>query len=270
MAHDIEAVEQAVLDQAALTPTEVEVDSGKVIQRVQAITKAIDGAVKVSLQRTNVSDWVKMGDKYYLQASGCQKIRAVWGIYFRDKDIVKEDYPDGSYGYYVTGKVGAQLLDRFYGKEITIEADGGRSSKDPFFTGKDGMKQPDPMDVRKAAVSNFEARAITSFLGLKNFTAQDLINNGIPVDKVTKVEYQKGAEGGGNTAVISEAQRKRLFAICNANKVSEPMVKEYLAKHYKIDSTSKILRADYEKICAWAEKGGVSEIQVDRDPGSEG
>jgi hypothetical protein len=88
--------------------------------------------------------------------------------------------------------IGSQLLDRFYGKEITAEADGGRSSKDPFF-GK-GDRTPDPQDVRKAALSNFEARAISSFLGLKNFTDEDLRKNGIAVDRVQGVEYAKGAE----------------------------------------------------------------------------
>ena len=262
-----EIVREVEVDQIALRPEEV--DSVAVIKRVEAITKAIDGAVKVSLQRTNYSDFVKMGGKFYLQASACQKIRSVWGIYFRNKEVIKETNADGTYGYYVTGVVGSQLLDRFYGKEITIEADGGRSSKDPFFTGKDGLKEPDPMDVRKAAISNFEARAISSFLGLKNFTEDDLRKNGIDVSKITGVEYQKGAEGGGNTALISEPQRKRLFAMCKTAGISESFLKERLQKLYKIDSTSKIARKDYEAICAWVEKGGVDEIEVDREPGQE-
>ena len=252
-------------DEIAIRPEEI--DSIAVIRRVEAITKAIDGAVKVSLQRTNSSDWVKMGGKFYLQASGCQKIRSVWGIYFRDKACVREDYPDGGYAYYVTGLIGSQLLDRFYGKEITAEADGGRSSKDPFF-GK-GDRTPDPQDVRKAALSNFEARAISSFLGLKNFTSEDLAKNGIKVDSVQSVDYAKGAEGGGNTSIISEAQRKRLFAICKTSGMGEAPLKEYLQKKYKIDSTSKIQRKDYEAICAFAEKGELPAIDVD-EPGANG
>lgn len=268
MGNEIEVVKDVQVDEMALRPDEV--DSVAVIKRVEAITKAIDGAVKVSLQRTNSADFVRMGGKFYMQASACQKIRSVWGIYFRNKEVAKEVNPDGSYGYYVTGVVGSQLLDRFYGKEITIEADGGRSSKDPFFTGKYGLKEPDSMDVRKAAISNFEARAISSFLGLKNFTEDDLRKNGIDVSKVTGVEYQKGAEGGGNTAIISDAQRKRLFAICKTSGLGEAPLKEYLQKNFKIDSTLKILRKDYEVICNWAEKGQLPEIQTqDREPGED-
>ena len=259
MSDNQEIVREAQVDQMALAPQEI--DSLAVIRRVEAITRSIDGAVKVSLQRTNSADWVKMGEKYYLQASGCQKIRSVWGIYFRDKEVIREDRQDGSYSYYVTGLVGSQLLDRFYGKEITVESDGGRSSNDPFFT--KGNREPDQMDVRKAAISNFEARAISSFLGLKNFTAQDLKNNGINVDGVAKVEYNKGAEGGGNTSIISEAQLKRLMVIQSKARVADDILKNYLQKNYKIDSRSKILRSDYEKICNWVEKGGLDEIQLD-------
>lgn len=259
---DKEALELAREDQSALQPWEV--DSGKVLTAIQGVTTALDGAVKISLQRTNANDWVKMGDKYYLQASGCQKIRSVWGIYFRDKQVVREDYPDGGYGYYVTGLVGSAVLDRLYGKEVTIEADGGRSSNDGFFSGKDGKKYVDPMDVRKAAISNFEARAIANFLGLKNFTAQDLLKNNIKLDAVAKVEYAKGAEGGGNSELISEAQRKRLFAICKSKQVSEEALRGYLTLKLNIDSTSKILRKDYEAVCNWADSGG------DIEPGSEG
>jgi len=250
---NVEVVKEYETDQVALMPQEI--DSIAVIRRIEAITRSIDGAVKVSLQRTNSSDWVAMGGKYYLQASGCQKIRAVWGIYFRDKEVLKEDRPDGSYSYYVTGLVGSQLLDRFYGKEITVEADGGRSSNDPFFT--KGNRQADPMDIRKAAVSNFEARAISSFLGLKNFTKEDLERNGIKTSQVATVDYQKGAEGGGNTAVISEAQAKRLFAIANSVGVKQEDLKAFLQKRYQVDTSAKILRKDYEEICNAVQSGSL-------------
>ena len=257
---DIELAKEANADLIALRPDEI--DSSAVIRRAEALVKALDGAIKVSLQRTNAADWVAMGGKYYLQATGCQKIRSVFGIYFRDKEVVKEDYPDGSYGYYVTGIIGSAVLDKLYGKEVTMECDGGRTSKDPFFSGKDGMKQPDPQDVRKAALSNFEARSIANFLGLKNFTPEDLTKNGINVGSVAKVEYKKGAEGGGNTDTISEAQRKRLFAICKSVNVAEDTIKDHLKKNYKIDSTSKILRSDYEVICNWVQAGGVEVIDA--------
>lgn len=267
MSNDIQEISKEVItDQMAIRPDEI--DALKVIRRVDAITKAIDGAVKVSLQRTNSSDWVKMGDKYYLQASGCQKVRGVFGIYFRNKSVIREDYSD-SYGYFVTGLIGSEFLDRLYGKEVTMECDGGRSSKDAFFTGKDGKKEPDPMDIRKAAVSNFEARAISSFLGIKNFTQEDLTKNGININAIQKVDYQKGAEGGGNSSLISEAQRKRLWAICKSKSVSEDSLRKYLKIAHKIDSTEKITRTTYESICNAVETDSIVDVIMEAESGDK-
>jgi len=253
-------IQEAVVEKAGVpTPLEVELDSQKAIARISAIAHVIDGCAKVSIQRTNPKDWVKMGDSYYLQAAGAQKIRPIWGIYYRDREVTRESNPDGSYSYIVTGKVGSKVLDQLYG-EVIIEIDGGRSSSDAFFTGKDGNKVPDPMDIRKAALANWEARAVTALLGLKNMSAEDLQHNGISVSGIAKVDYQKGAEGGGKTEFISAAQQKRLFAICKANGLSENQLKTYLTLHHNVDSTSQIKRGkQYENICYWAETGGSAK-----------
>jgi len=246
----------AVIEQASTpTPLELALDSQKAIARISAIANVIDGCAKVSIQRTNPRDWVKMGDSYYLQATGAQKIRPVWGIYYRDRQVTKESNPDGSYGYIVTGKVGSKVLDQLYG-EVVVEIDGGRSAADAFFT--KGNRTPDPMDVRKAALANWEARAVTALLGLKNLSAEDLQRNGLNVKIITGVEYQTGAEGGGQSnEFISQAQQKRLFAIAKANGVSENQLKTYMMSNNNIASTSQIKRGEqYNSIVAWAESGG--------------
>lgn len=241
-------------------------NSVKALEKVDAITKVIDGAVRLALQRTVAVDWVSMGGKWYLQASGVEKIRSVFGLYFRDRKIVKEDFQDGSYAYICSGTAGSKLLDSLYG-ETTIEVEGMRSSKDGFFSSNN--REPDPMDVRKSAYANFTVRAAKALLGFGNYATEDLLKMGVKVNQSAKVDYAKGAEGGGNTALISEAQRKRLFAICKSSGLGEAPLKEYLQAHFKIDSTSKILRKDYEAICNWAEKGELPVIQTDREPGEE-
>lgn len=249
------------------TPLEVELDSQKAIARIASIAQVIDGCAKVSIQRTNPSDWVRLkhidrsgkpSESFYLQATGAQKIRPIWGIYFRSRQVTKETNPDGSYAYIVTGLVGSKVLDQLYG-EVVIDIEGGRSSNDPFFT--KGNRVPDPMDIRKAAFANWEARAVTAILGLKNLSAADLAKNGVAVDAVSGYSFECGAEGGGNALVISEAQRKRLWAICKENRVSETTLKEMLERKFKLDSTAKILRSQYEAICEWAQRGGLEERQ---------
>jgi len=235
------------------TPTaiEIQLDSQKAVSRIASINQVIDGAVKVSLQRTNPSDWVKMGDKLYLQASGAQKLRAVWGLYYRDRHSLRENNPDGTYSYIVTGVIGSKLLDGLYG-EVTLEIEGGRSSNDPFFSKNN--REPDPLDVRKAALANWEARAVTALLGLGNLSPSDLAKNGVDTSKITGVVYAKGAEGGGQTGLISEPQQKRFHAIRNQHRISEDLAKALLAE-YGFDSSAKITRAKYEEICALLEKG---------------
>lgn len=250
---DVSVVEDAVVEQVG-TPNalEVSIDSQKAIARISAVSQVLSGCAKASIQRTNPQDWVKMGASYYLQATGAEKIRAVWGIYYRDRKIAKEIHEDGSYSYLVTGVVGSKVLDQLYG-EVTIEIDGGRSSSDPFFTKNN--RDPDPLDVRKAALANWEARAIAALLGLKNMTADDLKANGIDVGKITGVEYQRGAEGGGQASVvISEAQRKRLYAISKTANVSEGAMKGLL-QVFGFATSEKITRDKYEAICAVVEAG---------------
>lgn len=250
--HEEVIIENPIVEQVSSpTAIEIQLDSQKVVSRIASVNQVIDGAVKVSLQRTNPSDWVKMGDKLYLQASGAQKLRAVWGLYYRERHSTKETNPDGTYSYIVTGIIGSKLLDGLYG-EVTLEIEGGRSSNDPFFT--KGNREPDPLDVRKAALANWEARAVTALLGLGNLSANDLIKNGVDVSQITGVNYTKGAEGGGNTSVISDGQRKRLYAISKEAKVAEETVKELLAR-YGWSSSSQITREKYDEVCLVVQGG---------------
>lgn len=272
--------QEIVVEQSATpTPLEVQLDSQKAIARISAVAQVIDGCAKASIQRTNHADWVKMGEGYYLQASGAQKIRPIFGIYFRDRHVTKEINPDGSYAYLVSGVVGSKVLDQLYG-EITIEIDGGRSSNDPFFKGRDGTKEADPLDVRKAALSNWEARAVTALLGLKNLNAEDLKRNGIDVGAVTSFTYQKGAEGGGQTGLISEAQGKRLYAISSTARVANETVKELLLR-YGWTSSTQITRDKYEEVCTVVQAGPGAvakkivemagfKTQTVREPGEDG
>lgn len=223
--------------------------------KIQNVSEILDKAVRIALRRTRPQDWVKMGDKFYLEASGVEKIRGVFGLYFRDRVVVREDMPDGTYAYICSGIAGCKLLDGLFGESITVDIEGARSSGDAFFAKQD--REPDPMDIRKSAYANFIVRASKTLLGLGNYTEADLQEMGVSISKVTRVEYKKGAEGGGDKTFISEAQRKRLFAIAKKNGVTETQIKTHLKLFYKVESTEKIKRGDmYNNIVAWAESGG--------------
>jgi len=56
--------------------------------------------------------------------------------------------------------------------------------------------------------------------------------------------------------VISQAQGKRLFAICMGAGFEKDDIKPWLKEKFGYSSTKDILKADYEEICNSAEKGG--------------
>jgi hypothetical protein len=66
--------------------------------------------------------------------------------------------------------------------------------------------------------------------------------------------------------LISESQRKRLWAICKARGVKEIELKDRLAL-YGFGSGYNVTKDKYDEICAWAEKGGKEEyIPPDAPP----
>lgn len=69
-----------------------------------------------------------------------------------------------------------------------------------------------------------------------------------PHDKPIKPNPAKAGEP------ISEAQAKRLFAICKSSGWTTNELKECLVLGWHIDSTKSILRSDYEEICEMVAK----------------
>lgn len=144
---------------------------------------------QLSLAMTDNSDWTNQSGNPYLGGSGAEKLKAIWGIYIKEVQI--EQIPDGGgFIFQCKGIVGSKVT----GEES--EYIGGRNSNDTFFTGADNQKTVDLMDVRKAAFTNFEVNGILRLLGLRNLTWEDLNVGGLNEDKITKIKYGKGSQGG--------------------------------------------------------------------------
>ena len=203
---------EALVQQAATpTPSEIAFDSQHAVKRAENIIKAMDSVIKLALLRTNYQDWVRMGKGLYLQESGAMKVRPVFGIYFRDLTIAKENHEDGSYAYTSQVTCGSTVLDKWYGTEATIEQIGTRSSRDTFFTGKDGRKEADEQDVKKAAIANCRGRAIVALLGLQNMSDDDLRKVGVDVSKIAGVEYKTGSQGGATASGTDKEIQVKLY-----------------------------------------------------------
>ena len=151
---------------AAIADTNLVAIAEEADKRLAAFEKIWKG----SLTRTNAHDWVDEGGKPYLQASGAQKIARWLGVSWRVNPPIEEDLGGGHYLIKYTGEFAL-------GGAVISEV-GTRSSKDPFFSRAKGRDLPaseiDKGDVMKSAYTNLLGRGITTLLGLRNLTWQDL------------------------------------------------------------------------------------------------
>lgn len=182
-------------------------------KRIDAIIKVKQVALKV----TNARDWTDQNGNPYLQVSGSEKIANLFNISWRIEEPKYEEESDGNFGYSIKGifSLGAR----------TIEVEGTRSSKDPFFnryeykkdpaTGKEEktVKHPstiDKGDVKKTALTNLYGNGITRILGIRNLTWDDLYKYaGITQEMVKgKVSYNQ-REANGDKPPIQKPQAKQ-------------------------------------------------------------
>jgi hypothetical protein len=198
------------------------VDPAAEMAKFDAANQLLAKLVPATIKATKPQDWLKMGDKVYLQATGLERIAPLWGLCFSEPKIVREDYPDNTFGYGVSGWVRSR-----FGVSHHV---GGRSSADPFFDSFDEEKPsgwrdmqpgeraewkakhrlpPDPMEVRKAAVTNWMVRAGSMICGLRGLTLADL--QAQKIDGVAAVEYGKGQKGGATATSDLTARRTALW-----------------------------------------------------------
>ena len=256
------------------------ISDNTIIQLAEQAEKRVDAMLKIkrlALKMTNRHDWTDQGGKPYMQVSGAEKVARLYGISWQIDEPVFETEEGGHFSYTYKGY--------FSLAGATIEAIGTRSSKDPFFTRYEyGPKDEngnskrtslppsaiDKGDLKKAAYTNLLGNGISRILGLRNLTYDDLQEfAGITKDMIGKVEYKSkskessSSSGAPSGDVISDAQRKRLYAIYKGSGKTDNQVKEYLFENYKVESSTAILKKDYETICKWAETKS-------REPGQEG
>ena len=171
------------------------ISDDKIIQMAENAEKRI-GAIKkikeISLKVTNVNDWIDQQGRPYLQASGSSKVARVFGVSWRIDEPTYEEDEEGYRTYTFKGE--------FSLAGATIESLGVRSAKDPFFTTryKDGHKttltgaEVDNGDVKKAALTNLLGNGVTTILGIRNMTWDEIKNvTGFTKEDVTNVQYKK-------------------------------------------------------------------------------
>ena len=157
------------------------------------------GKIKVaSLNTLGNQDFHRLDGKPYLQGTGCEKLKPLWGIYFRDVTIepsaaeIRRAIEDGRQ---VTVECMGTAGSRVTGEESVFI--GTRSSDDKFFGGQqEKLGQMDAGHLRKAAYTNFEVNAITRLLGLRNLSWDEIQGAGHKQEGVgASVAYDRSGDG---------------------------------------------------------------------------
>lgn len=220
-------------------------------EAIKVLDKVVDLMNKVRpvlIKGTKPQDWIKQGDKFYLQGVGVERIAPILGIETANvKTFEIRDDATGIIRVVTSGDISSRLLNIGY-----EGVEGSRSSDDPFFT--KGGKKADMSDLRKSAYTAFLARGISQLGGLRGLVEDDLTAGGLDISKISKVEYKDNKAGETSAAgFISEPQGKRLWAICKDSGVSQESLKAYLLEAFKITTSKEIKKGDYESICTWVQ-----------------
>lgn len=195
------------------------------LEHFQRMEKLLPNLRAASVKLTKPQDWVQMGKSVYFQGIGAERVTAMWAIVLGRPDVVMESYPDGTFAYIVTGPCMSRLTGVIY-----TGVEGGRWSGEDFFERfneakpryeewqkltadqkaawkKEHALPPSPLDVRKAAVTNWQVRCITMLTGLRGLTPEDLAAHGVKAG--TNVQFKGGSQGG--KATTTNADGKKVF-----------------------------------------------------------
>jgi len=191
MNQETEAIEPEIVEpepQTAITrrrpdvPTTVDelaslqAEGHEIIQAREQILQTLRSA---SIRATHPSDWllfraiddVSNEERItgFLQDSGCERVRALWGISIIPTDAFERiEAPDGQFAYRTCGRGTCAIT----GEEV-LEVEGIRYSTEDFVKYVDNPIQKE-MRVRQAATANRNGNIVRSLAGLKQVPIQEL------------------------------------------------------------------------------------------------
>jgi hypothetical protein len=187
----------------------------RAVQEAEVRLEIIQRVMQVALKATYAQDWIDMGGKPYLAATGAERLASLFGVTITDMDSKRYEDRDerGAYYYFVvTGTA------HFRGTSIAVM--GTCSARDQFFSSRyesdattgalkriylpaEAVDQP---NIVKAAYSNMIANAVTRVLGIRGLTWEQLEQLGFDRKKATAVQFQVRKGGTNPAAPVQQAQ----------------------------------------------------------------
>lgn len=180
-------------------------------------------ALALSIRQTNKSDWVNIGGKPYLEASGAHKVARLWGIGITNvsgKKVADSDEKGAYYRYKFKGDFSMK-------GEPVQEVIGTCSSRDAFFGQLSEKKDKqsgeviqearfkeqweiDENNIEKKAYTNCINNGIKQFTGLKDVSWEEVNKYAKGSAEITKVKYQDGKQATERDKKSNEEKLKQM------------------------------------------------------------
>lgn len=165
-------------------------------KRNKLLERILEYAIKV----THAEQWHDLGGKPWPSGAACEGMARRCGVSITNVRSEKQSLSDELGEYYnYTVWATFSLPSGF----DSIVVPGTCSSRDQFLgTGSDKRElyEVDEGNIMKAAYTNCTVNGITRLLGVRNLSWERLAELGLGRDKMSKVEFEKGARGGGRKA----------------------------------------------------------------------
>lgn len=163
---------------------------------VAALKKIMTAALAVTTEK----DWCLIGGSPYLQESGATKVGRLYGVSWKTYEPTIE-CDDMEYKTFIFKGV-------FSMGNASIEAEGSRSMKDDFFSGRGEKKKSvdeiDVRDVRLAAYTSCINNGVKRLVpGLRNITVETLEEAGLDTSKIRGYTFKEGSKGGAGKSAES-------------------------------------------------------------------
>lgn len=230
-AADKEVLENIVEEQGRAETVAQRTLAGMTLADTEATITKVNVLIEASIKLTYPEDWLvnESPDGHqlcYLQDSGCQRIRKLWGISLdpidQSRDVVEEKIDDADHN--------TQFLVSVNGRcEATGEelSDLGNRQSDGIFAKawRDSKDEPRERarlraEVRKSALANARGRLIRGFTGMNQVPIQKLAECGLDVSRCRRTDRQTGTRGGAGNLATTPQLRKLAGVACHEGKVA--------------------------------------------------
>jgi hypothetical protein len=250
-------------------------DPNQVLAEAQSAARALQQVIRQKPKP------VMLNGEQYIEFEDWQVLGRFYGVTAK---IVMTEYTEinGAKGFVSRAEAIDATGRVISAAEAMVLNDEDKWSTRSKYDWKDGKKVkvgdvPVPLfQLRSMAQTRAAAKCLRNVLawvvvlaGFKPLVAEEMTGNEETNGSGDRIESPRPkAQGNGQPAeqpsqpgqpgnnFISEAQRKRFFAIWKGAGKSESEVKAYLKDVLSIEHSAEIPRSAYDSVCAWAEKKG--------------